>query len=280
MTTATQADPERRADSQTAEVRAVLLDVDDCVLPTDGSVSSAFYQGCAELADTLSSLAAKGAFVGFCTGRDRNYVEAVSFFTGLASLPSSWSVVESGIALFNPSTKELRLNEDLTPEVLKTFEAIRREKVPGILERFPQLFEYPGNQVQITFERRGGTKEPIEVFWQAVRDELQDLETRGLLKTRHSRIAVDISPVGRNGSPLDKGSGARFCAETTGAPLSHTLGIGDSAGDLPMMELTGLVGCPSNASEDCMRFVRSRQGWVSPLPYAAGVADVIRHFAQ
>lgn len=257
-------------------VRAILVDLDDTVLPTDGSVSLGFYVGLAKLWRLTSELARRGVPVGFCTGRDRNYVECAAFVVGL---PNSWCIIESGVVLFNPATKEMRLNPALTPEVLKIFERLHGKMVPRILAKFPQLFEYQ-NRVQITFERNYGVRDSIEMFFEAVKAELKDLEDQGLLKVRHSRIAVDISPVGSDGMPIDKASGARFYAATMGVELSQILGIGDSAGDFPMMELVGYVGCPSNARDACKEFVRQRGGHISPYPYAQGVTDIIHNFTK
>lgn len=265
------------------EVKAVLVDIDDCILPTDGEMEKeaeeGLYSGYDAFRRTFLELHKKGVPVGFCTGRDRNYVEAIAFATRLVRLVTSWSVIESGIVLFNPATKELRLNPALTPAVLKAFKRLHGEMVPRILEKFPQLFEYQ-NLVQITFERNYGVRDPIEIFFEAVKAELRGLEDQGLLKVRHSKIAIDISPVGPDRIPIDKAAGTRFYAATMGVELSQILGIGDSPGDFPMMELVGQVGCPSNAQDACKELVRRRRGHVSLLPYGLGVTDVIRHFIE
>ena len=189
-------------------------------------------------------------------------------------------MIESGIALFNPSTKEMLLNPALTLEVRAAFEEIRRTRLPRLLERFPQLFDYPGNMVNIALERRHGVDTLIDVYYEAVKEELEDLEQQGLLVVHHSRIAVDISPVGQDGMPIDKGSGVRFLAHKTGIDPSNMLGIGDSRGDFSTFETVGMVGCPSNASEECRQFVQERGGHVANLPYVSGVVEVIRHFTK
>lgn len=260
------------------KLKAIFIDVDDCLVPTDGAVSHQFYVGLRKVSQFVR-LANEGTFppIGWCSGRDRNYIEAVSFFLGL---PDSWSVIESGVAIFNPTTKEILLNPALTPEVQTTFRAIRRDRLPKILERFPDLFDYPGNTINIALERRHEVKTAIEEYYKAVKAELQDLEDRNLVVVHHSRIAVDISPVGPDGIPIDKASGTEFMSRHTKINLGQVLGIGDSRGDFPMLRLVGSVGCPSNASEECKELVRNKEGYISSLGHANGVADVIRHFTQ
>lgn len=254
-------------------IKMILIDVDDCALPTDGNVSSEFYQGLEQISKFVKR-ANEGEFpqLGFCTGRDRNYVEAVSFFTGL---PDSWSIIESGIALFNPTTKELVLNPALTTETKTAFETIRKERLPQILEKFPGLFDYPGNMINIALERRYGVNTSIEECFRVVETELKDLIAQGLITIHHSKIAVDISP-----ADIDKASGVRFFAEKTGVDPSQILGIGDSRGDFPMLRLVKWVGCPQNASEECKQLVKDKGGYISPLKHANGVSDVIRHFIK
>ncbi len=255
------------------KIEAIFIDIDGCLLSTDGDVSPEYYIGLNKISQYVKK-ANQGAFpsIGFCTGRDRNYVEAVSFFTGL---PNSWSVIESGIAIFNPTTKELLLNPALTLEIEQAFRKIAEEKVPQVLERYPELFLYPGNIINIALERRYGVNLAIKDCYEAVEKEVKDLLKLGLITLTHSQIAVDISPSG-----IDKASGMQFLSQHTGIDLAQALGIGDSRGDFPMLKLVGQVGCPSSASGECKELIREKGGYISPFSFAKGVADVISHFVR
>ncbi len=255
------------------KIKLILIDIDDCLLPTDGKFYPDYFNGLPEVARYIER-ASKGEIppIGFCTGRDRNYVEATAFSV---LRPNSWSVIESGIALFNPTTKEMLLNPALTPEIEEAFNKIRRERLPQILRKFPGLFDYPGNMINIALERQYGVDLNIEECYGAVRQELSDLESQGLVIIHHSKIAVDISPQG-----IDKASGVRFLAEKTKVDPAQMLGIGDSRGDFPMLNLVGTVGCPFNASEECQELVRKKGGRISRYQYALGVADIIQYLVQ
>jgi len=256
------------------DIKTILIDVDDCLLPTDGRVSFSFFYGLEVFFFECMKKSKNGEFpqIGWCSGRDRNYIEAVSFVFGL---PNSWSIIESGIALFNPTTKELILNPELTLEVKEVFAEISQKRIPRILQNCPDLYLYPGNMIQVTLERQYGSDLLIEEAYETARNELSDLISLGLVTVHHSQIAVDISPAG-----IDKASGVRFLTEKTGVPLEKTLGIGDSRGDFPMLEIVGHVGCPANASEECKKLINRKGGHIAIHDYVRGVVSVIRYFTQ
>lgn len=257
----------------TERIELILIDIDDCLLPTDGKFHPDYFFGLPRIA-RRAERANEGEIppIGFCTGRDRNYVEAVAFSIGR---PNSWSVIESGVALFNPTTKELLINPVLTLKVRETFEKIRQERLPQILKKFPGLFDYPGNMINIALERKYGVELSIEECYLAVKEELNDLENQGLLIVHHSKIAVDISP-----KDINKASGIKFLAEKTGIEPSEMLGIGDSQGDFSMLEMVGWAGCPDNASTECKHLIQKKGGHVSKAEYVLGIEDVIQHFTS
>jgi len=57
------------------KIEAVLIDVDGCLLSTNGNVSSEYYKGLAQISQYVKK-SNQGKFppVGFCSGRDRNYI--------------------------------------------------------------------------------------------------------------------------------------------------------------------------------------------------------------
>ena len=258
--------------------KGVLIDNDGCVVPTEpGEMHKDFYKGAERLWKTLGMLEKKGILAGICTGRDRNYVEHGAFWLGLRL---GWCVIESGAALFHPVTKEVRLNPMLTPEVLEAFAELRGKWVPNILKKFPELFEYPGQQIQLTFERKHGVETSVDIFYEAIKEMLEPLESQRLIVVNASQGAIDIGPVGQDGNPIDKSSGVDFYSAVTDIHPGDMLGIGDSRGDLPLFKRVGQVGCPQNAALPCKEAVTQRDGYISPFSHAMGVADVIRHYAR
>lgn len=253
------------------KIEAVFVDIDGCIISTSEEVSSEYYKGLDDFSQYVK-MANRGDFapIGFCTGRDRNYIEAVS---SVVNRPNGWSVIESGVALFNPRTKEIKLNPSLSSKKQKVFEGIRDKRVPKILEKYPQLFLYPGNIICMAFEKKYGINAPIEVFYKVIKEEMEDLVQKKLVKISYSDCAVDISPAG-----IDKASGLEFLSRETGINLKKALGIGDSRGDFPLFSKVGFVACPDNASKECKKLVRRRGGYISPYRYALGVSNIIGYF--
>lgn len=253
------------------EIEAILIDVDGCIVVTNGDIIFEYHKGLKRISEYVEA-ANRRKFppIGFCSGRDRNYIEAVSFFVGV---PNSWSVIESGIALFNPKTKALRFNPILTEEAKRVFEEIATKRMPKFLERNPMLFLYPGNMVCVAIERKYGVALTIEDIYEAVKRELADLLQSHLVQITHSDCAIDISPAG-----IDKASGLQFLSREMRINLKKTLGIGDSKGDFPLFGQVGFVGCPANASDECRALVKERKGHISPFYYSEGVAEIIDHF--
>lgn len=245
---------------------AMLLDVDGCLVAGRSGSSEGYYDGLR----TISQFGGKVP-ISFCTGRDRNYVEATAGFLGW---PDCWSVIESGIALFNPRTKSLIFNPLLTEAKRMVFENTVKQAVERFLARYPSLFLYPGNMFCIAIERLNGGISITEVF-EEMQAELGEYAKKGFITITHSDVAVDIAPAG-----ISKASGVEFLLKKTpGLNPDRILGIGDSNGDLSFMKKVGMVGCPANANTDCKTLVRDKGGHVSPYPHARGVADVISHFA-
>lgn len=254
------------------DIDAILIDIDDCLIPTNGKTFPDFFAGLEEIAHYVErSDIGLSPKIAFCTGRDRNYVEAIASVVGL---PNWWSIIESGVALFNPTTKELLINDALQPEAKEAFDIIRRDRLPMLLRQLTELSDYPGNMINIALERRHGIETPIEELYESVKSMVSDLATEGLITVHHSTVAVDISPAG-----IDKASGIAFLCKKTGiAGPEKLLGIGDSKGDFPMLTVVGYAGCPANASVECKKLITQRQGYISPFEYAYGVLDIIRHF--
>lgn len=245
-----------------------LLDIDGCVLSTKGDVSPSYYRALAELSKYIHRANQRNLpAIMFCTGRDRNYVEAVSFMVGL---PNAFCVIEGGIGLFNPTTKELLYNPALTPDAQRVFKEISQKRIPLILKQYPEMFLYPGNMVNVAIERKYGASIPIEKCYEVIKTELADFET--LIEIHYFDSAVDISPAG-----IDKASGIRFLSDYTGLNLNSIAIIGDSDGDRPAMLLLKHIGCPSNTSDTCKELVRGKKGYVSSFPYIAGVIDIIAY---
>ena len=255
------------------QIKAILVDIDDCLLPFGESPTHECHLAFEQIGKYVE-MANRGEFplISFCSGREFNYVIPLA---GLLHWPNSWSVVESGMFLYNPTRKHSKDNPLINPAYTAKYRDIferTREQVLAMCQTLP-LVPYRGKLVNIALELAEGTDLTIEECYKMIPENIRQLEEKGMISIRRSTIAIDISP-----ATVDKASGVRFFSRYTGIPLDQILGIGDSGGDEPMLKIVDRVGCPGNAKKDCKELVKQKGGHVSPFKYAEGVLDIIRHF--
>ncbi len=253
------------------EIEAIYIDVDDCLWPSKGQISADFYSGLERIHQYVEKIETKNfPKIGLCTGRDRNFNEAILLILGP---PDSFSIIEHGIALFNARTKELIFHPALTKKKQGVFKKIRQKIVPRILEKYGGL-DYPGNLICVDLELgRAPTYKEIEAYYQKVREEISDY--LNLVNIAYSSNAVSIIPKG-----ISKAEGMKFMAESTKINLKNVVGIGDAPNDFSWLSLIGQVACPNNAGDECKDFVKKRNGYISLFDFATGVADIIHHFVE
>jgi len=246
-------------------IKGFLIDGDGVLRPTDGEIPWEHYLGLRRVYKYVK-MADQGKFpkIGICTGREYGSAESILFDIGI---PNWWSIIESGVFMFNRRTKQVLEHKALTEEKKEAFREISRNRIPPILAKYQNdLMLYPGNQICIAIELQKGAALTIEQAYEEIAMEVEDLVKEGLVTIHRSTLAVDISP-----SDIDKASGVRFLCEIEGIDPADLFGIGDSPGDFPMLDTVGHTGCPSNATPEC----KERVEIISNKPYAAGVADIL-----
>lgn len=251
-------------------IQNILVDLNGCVM---GPPSKEFYEGLWGLAQIAELTKKQGAafLMGACTGREMQYTRGVLHIIGS---PKGFSICESGLGIFDVEN-EIWIPHPRTDEIKPVFEdEISRIIVSRIMASHPRdLRLYVGNMLNIAIELTPRSRITIEALHAEVERELKELLTKGVVKLHYSTDTVDVTA-------FDKADGVAQVEERMGIHRSQTLGIGDTNGDLPMLEIVGFIGCPANASEAVKALVQTRgeKGHISPFPYAKGVVDVIRRF--
>ena len=253
-------------------ISSILVDVDGTIISDKTQDHPAYIKGRSQFAQ-LIKLANQGEIppIGFCTGREASYVLGMLRWLGL---PDSFSVVESGLVLFNPLTQERLYNPAFTPELREIFDEVRRNRIPRLLEKLPYLSLYIGKEVNIALEPRPGAPS-IEECRVAIEEELREVEG---ITINASGSAVDISPKG-----VDKGTGTLFYCKVTKTNPAHVLLIDDSLGGKPAADVVGYLGCASDAEGSFKELVLDRdkdKRHTSELPLVEGVVDCICHFTD
>lgn len=248
-------------------------DLDDNLVPTDDEQKTReFYEEAIAFSELITQANA-GSIppIGIWTGREEEIVRGAF---RIFRLPNFWSAVESGVALVNLATGDKTYHPRISPETRRVFQEIRGEVIPRLVSNNPNLRLYPGKEINVALERHNKDI-PIQNYLERVKEALE--KYLPFIEIDYSSIAIDIRPEGVN-----KGTALEVLTRLTGIQPEEILGTGDSAGDFPMLQRVGFVGCPSNASPECKAFVESRGecGYVSELPYVAGVNAILRHFSQ
>jgi hypothetical protein len=209
---------------------------------------------------------------GLWTGREEKIVRA--FFERTLPRPKSLSGVESCAVFIDLSTGYKRYNPLLKPETWELFAEIRREAIPLLIKEIENLKLYEWKEICLALELHDPTK-PVETYLASVKSGLKNY--LDYIEIDCSSIAIDIRPKG-----INKGSGLDILVEETGIPLEEILGSGDSSSDILMLERVQYAICPSNSSSDVIECIKKKgeYGFVSTLPYIAGVNDGLKHFLE
>ncbi|MDD2732070.1 MAG: HAD hydrolase family protein [Candidatus Pacebacteria bacterium] len=251
----------------------IFVDIDGCLLSQDANVCLSDYQSLFWLAQKIQK-AKIGMFpkITFCSGRNRNCVEMIACLLGL---PDCFSVIENGIALFNPLTKELILSPDITPRIKRLFLRTLRKRVARILKNHPGMSLCYGNLVGISIERIRSVEGPLDLdqMRKVIRGELNYFVKRRMLRVIRLYNSISVFPAN-----INKGTGLEFLAEREGIDLKRSIGIGDAKEDIPFLRKLRLIGCPVNASLKCKELVREKRGRISPFANTQGVVDIIKYF--
>ena len=249
-------------------IKAVSIDVEGCVTEPGGSRVPWPIQKMALLAPFLKLVkSVMGIRFFLNSGRQAPYIEAVLQALGLiASMPS---IVENGAAIYFPDPKAFKLNPAITEEKLLAFQEVKKTLIK-IMVGLDGLQELGKDFSFSTIPPVGMT---IAEYFGFFRQELlKQAGVEKVIEMTHSQSAVDFTI-----KRVNKRTGLKFWCQETGIKLEELAGIGDSRGDLPVLEVVRMPMCPSNATKDVKELVRARGGYVSYQQTTLGVIDCVAH---
>lgn len=246
------------------EPQLILCDIEGCLMPADRS--EARPENLAGIASYCAAAKADSSLppMVFCTGRQAPYAECLGQIIG-AVFPGIPSIVENGAFLYDIAENRMIRN----PALKGAFMERRSDlvsKLDGWLEKRGGRRE-PGKEICISLNPPGGNA--IEDFCYEVKAFIG--VNAGDYNITHSKSAVDITPAG-----IDKAAGLDHLISVTGIFAENIIGIGDTAGDLPMLTRVGLPAVPFNASDD----VKNIAKFVSTYSETDGVTDILKRFTD
>jgi len=249
----------------THNIQLVVLNVDGCLTAGKGNrLDVEEFIHIREWVDTHQNTP-----VVLCTGRSQPYVEALLHLIGTyhKGIPN---IVENGCFLYYA-----HIDEDIivpNPAMKTAPEELAAAKI-AILKDVAGIAKYePGKEVCLSLNP---TQEGLSVedLYARVREVAQPYSD--IVDITHSASAVDVTPKG-----INKGNALTVLSEKTGVPTAAMLGVGDTVGDMPMLEAVGTVACPANATEDVRTYVTQRGGYVARQSDVCGVVEILHHYSD
>lgn len=236
---------------------AVVCDIDGCLGPESAEPVDA--ERLARLAahNRAAISAADRPVVTLCSGRPLPYAEAIARMIHNDVLPV---VCENGVWLWDPRTNEFLRDPSIArthlDAVAAATEWVERELGPrGVVIQ-------PGKTASLS-------------LWHADTPYLRTLPPllERVFRERGwpFRVSMTIAWINIDLAHISKATGLRRLIERTGLARDRLAGIGDSVGDLAMLEHVRYFACPSNATPE----VRARASYVSPHAEIDGVLDIL-----
>lgn len=196
-----------------------------------------------------------------CTGRPAVYVESFSQFLSL----DTWCICENGAYIYNTKTDEIVIDQLITENYLSellTFKS-RVSELEGIGSFKFEL----GKELSLSLNP---TSSDIKSLFKKITESPSlDLSS---FNVDHSSTAVDITPKNVTKKSGFKAIKKIFQLENFG----KIIGIGDSSGDIPFLEMCDYIGCPSNSSDE----VKKIATYISQKPTTKGVCDILDYFSH
>ncbi len=234
-----------------------VFDIEGCLSPGKGKPLS--LEPLFKIKDIISS-DLNGNF-SLCTGRSQPFVEVFCQLLNL-SMPC---ICENGSYLYDPSKDEVYVSPLINKQQMQ-----RIREVPKMLENNLNSGDYkaePGKDICVSLNPTTNNDNAISSLYEKVMN-VVDLEN---FNVTHSASAVDITPVG-----INKASGVEFLSRYCEIDINDMVGVGDSKGDLPFLNLVGKSAAPANATKEVKEVV----DFVSNLDEAYGALEIIGKYGR
>lgn len=213
----------------------LLLDIDGCILPPDGYLSSSLLS---RLREALDLSQQRGVRVMVSSGRPAAFVEAVATLLGInGPLMFEWGC---GLMVSRLDRKPL-----FHPSLDRNFWDQRDwlfDRISVVARQDDRLWIEPGKLACITvFSADSSYLDETELMLRSLLEEQQT----SMFSLHRKQDYVDI-----RARRLGKKEGFAWCVERVlGEPLNYDawIGVGDTVDDAPLLAAFGRSVCPANA---------------------------------
>lgn len=245
---------------------AVIADIDGCLVSES---STPFDLPALTLVREHNRLAIERGdrpIVTLCSGRPQPFAESICRLLGNSLLPC---VCENGVWVYHPGTNRYEMDPAIGPEHLEAVRALSswaRDRFAGAPGG--PVTEQPGKNASVTLWHPDTAFLTNEIF-PAVAAQCASARWPFRVSMTWYYINCDLSFV-------NKGTGLDRMLAQAGLQRSRLAGIGDTAGDKYIADRVAHFACPANAQPA----IREHAHYISPLPEAAGVVDILSRLVQ
>jgi HAD superfamily hydrolase (TIGR01484 family) len=234
----------------------IFCDIDGCL--NDGKHRALDLVALATIRQQIRDLAAQGVALSLCTGRPQPYAEAMAQILDLHTP----IICEYGAMVYDPLT-----GAATTPLAAGERDEINRLKrhLSTLIGHGNAHFAEPGKEFAISITGPGIIDTPPETVARLM--EQYRSQSPGFdVNWTYSIAAIDIAP-GR----ISKRTGAEMVLQQAGSDPARSFAIGDSNGDLPILEFVTHAACPANAEPAVKQICKT----VATAPTTGGVVEIL-----
>lgn len=249
-------------DALLAATDLIVCDIDGCLAAEAGGPFDLERLGAVAAVNTRARELGRPAPLTVCTGRPQPFAQA---FCRLLQNDTAPCIAEHGVWLWDPATGASEIDPDITADHLEAVRQAEQLLLGEFGGRGVSLL--PGKAASVTLCHTDA--ELLQAIAPAVQAMLSGQGWPFHVSMTWNYINCDLDHI-------SKASGVRRLLEATGADPRRSIGIGDTASDLPVAEAVGWFGCPANASDA----VKERADYVSPHDHTRGVLNILEQAAK
>lgn len=240
----------------------ILSDNDGCLVAEDTTPMDLETLGKLAAHNRLAQEKRDRPILTICSGRPQPFAEAMCRLLANRTVPC---IAENGVWMYNPADNRYEMDPAITPADRA---AVREAAAWLEAEYGPRgVSHQPGKAASISLYH------PDPEYLKSIKQPVAEaFERRGW----PLRVSMTWFYINCDLAHVSKGTGLDRLLACTGVPRERLMGIGDTLGDMPIRERVGFFACPVNAKDE----IKKVADYVSPLPEARGVLDILQRFAS
>jgi len=260
----------RASPSPSRRFDLVICDIDGCLSPEGNAPIDLDHLARISAYNRRAVLTGDAPPLTLCSGRPQPFGEALCKMLGIVSVPA---VFENGAWLYRLDTNQYALDPAITPHHLAAVQELSRwvTQTLGVPRAHcngdPGVTQQPGKAASVSLYH------PDTEY---LRSLMPMLVERCRREGWPIRVSMTWLYINLDLEHVSKGSGLDRLLNATNIPTRRIAGIGDTMSDLPIRERSAFFACPANAHAD----IKQVADYVSPLPEAAGVLDILSRINQ